>query len=311
MASFGIDRGYTDANRAFLQAFLSRNVLTLETAKPIIAAISSFQDGREVQLQDVTVEDLNSYISEANRKLSPLDLEIRSTFHQQTRERVYALVNTTSDPLTQLATTYTADEIVYVKKLLDAMFNGQNNKGKREAMCLSAIDAIQVGRAQNRRETQNGNTTQSSTGMLGARDAESMLNRLVDEGWLEKSRLGFYSLSPRALMELKGWLVDTYNDEDEDGQKREKIKFCHACREIITVGQRCPKHECPCRLHNICIQNFFRMQRSQNCPICNNEWDGRHYVGEKAITTSESYQTGRRRSGHRPRADIETDIDNT
>ncbi|EXJ92910.1 hypothetical protein A1O3_01466 [Capronia epimyces CBS 606.96] len=298
--------GYTDANRAFLQAFLARSVLTLETAKPVIAAISTVRDGREVQAQDITVDDLNHYISAANRKLSPLDLEIRSTFHQQTRERVYGLVNTTSDPLTQLATTYTADEIIYVKKLLDAMFDGQNNKGRREAMCLSGIEAIQVGRAQNRRETQDGNenaTQPSAAGMLGARDAEAMLNKLLDEGWLEKSRLGFYSLSPRALMELKGWLVETYNEEDEDGQRRDKIKFCHACKEIITVGQRCPRRECSCRLHDICTQNFFRMQRSQTCPICKTEWDGQHYVGEKAITTSESYQSGRRRSGHRPRVD--------
>lgn len=235
MADLGLTPGYTNANRAFLQAFLARTILPLETAKPIIAAISTFQDGREVQPQDVTVEDLNHYISEANRKLSPLDLEIRSTFHQQTRERFYALVNTTSDPLTQLATTYSADEIIYVKKLLDAMFDGQNNKGRREAMCLSGIEAIQVGRAQNRRETQNATATQSAAGVLSARDAEAMLGKLLDEGWLEKSRLGFYSLSPRALMELKGWLVDTYNDEDDNGRKREKIKFCHACREIITV----------------------------------------------------------------------------
>ncbi|KIW81265.1 hypothetical protein Z517_04290 [Fonsecaea pedrosoi CBS 271.37] len=286
MESLGGNAGYSDANKAFLQAFLARSVLTLETAKPIIAACSSFQEKREVLPQDVTVEDLNDYIAEANRRLSPLDLEIRSTFHQQTRERVYALVNATSDPLTQLATTYTADEIVYVKKLLDAMFDGQNNRGKREAMCISGIDAIQVGRTPLRRQAseENENGAQSSAGMLGAKDAENMLHRMQSEGWLEKSRAGFYSLSPRALMELKGWLVDTYNDEDEDGNQKEKIKFCHACKEIITV-------------------NFFRIHRSSRCPLCRTEWDGEHFVGEKAITTSESYQTGKRRSGayNRPR----------
>lgn len=229
------DGRYNDGNRAFLQAFLAQSSLTLETARPILAAISTCEEGREVLAEDINVEDLNTYISEANRKLLPLDLEIRSTFHQHTRERVYALINTTSDPLTQLATTYTPDEIIYVKKLLDAMFDSRNNKGRREAMCVSGIEAIQTGRNQdNRRETQNGSTSQSSAGMLGPRDAESMLNRLLAEGWLEKSRAGFYGLSPRALMELKSWLVDTYN-EDDDGEIRDKIKFCHACKEVITV----------------------------------------------------------------------------
>ena len=194
---------YNDGHRAFVQAFLARGALSLETAKPIIAAISTIQEGREILPQDINLDDLNSYISEANQKLSPLDLEIRSTFHQQTRERVYALINTTSDPLTQLATTYSADEIIYVKKLLDEMFDGKNNKGRREAMCVSGIDAIQAARNKdNRRETQNGNATQSSSGMLSLREAETMLNKLLAEGWLEKSRAGFYSLSPRGLMEL-------------------------------------------------------------------------------------------------------------
>ncbi|KIW91643.1 uncharacterized protein Z519_07611 [Cladophialophora bantiana CBS 173.52] len=288
MDTFGDGPGYNDANRAFLQAFLTRGVLTLETAKPIIAACSTFREQREVLPQDVTVEDLNDYIADANRRLSPLDLEIRSTLHQQTRERVYALVNTTSDPLTQLATSYTPDEIVYVRKLLDAMFDGQNNKGKREAMCISGIDAIQVGRAALRRQAAEENETQATAGVLSAMDSENMLHKLLDEGWLEKSRAGFYSLSPRALMELKGWLVDTYNDEDEDGNKREKIKFCHACKEIITV-------------------------RSTRCPLCRTEWDGECFVGEKSITTSESYQTGKRRSGahnrRRPSANANNEED--
>ena len=238
MEAFGIGSdGYTDANRAFLQAFLARSILTLETAKPIIAACSSYQEKREVLPQDVTVEDLNDYIADANRRLSPVDLEIRSTFHQQTRERVYALVNTTSDPLTQLATTYSADEIAFVKNVLDAMFDGSNNKGRKEAMCISGIDAINVGRPQNRRQTggRDDTATQPTAGVLGGKEVENMLHKLVDEGWMEKSRAGFYSLSSRALMELKGWLIDTYNDEDDDGTKKEKIKSCHACKEIITV----------------------------------------------------------------------------
>lgn len=66
--------------------------------------------------------------------------------------------------------------------------------------------------------------------------AEKVLKSLVAEGWFEKSQAGYYSLSPRALMELRGWLIDTYNDEedDEDDQTM-RIKLCFACKEIITV----------------------------------------------------------------------------
>jgi non-structural maintenance of chromosomes element 1 len=228
---------YNDSNRAFLQAFLSRSTLTFDTAKPILAAIFSAHEGREVLANDVTIDDLNSYISAANTAISPLDLEIRSILHQQTRERYYSLVNTTSDALTQLATTYTAEEIAFVKRILDAMFDGQNNKGRREAICLSGMEAVQLAKPNGKRETQNGAMQSTSQG-LSMRDAENMTARLVEEGWFEKSAKGFYSLSPRALMELKGWLVGTYNDpadDDDDEARRDKIKFCHACKDIITA----------------------------------------------------------------------------
>lgn len=193
MADFVIP-DYNDSNRAFLQAFLARSVLTFESAQPLLAAIFSIQEDKEVVPNDITLEDFKAYIYTANTALSDLDLEIRDTFHQNSRQRVYALVNTTSDALTQLATTYTADEIAFIKRLLDAMFDGPANTKKREAMCLSTMDATQLVRGNNRRETQNG-TSQATQSTMKMDGVEPMLNRLKDEGWLEKSRAGFHTLS--------------------------------------------------------------------------------------------------------------------
>ena len=91
---------------------------------------------------------------------------------------------------------------------------------------------------------QNGTETQGSAGQsLTQVQAEKMMNTLVEEGWFEKSQRNFYSLSPRALMELRGWLLETYNDVDdeEDGEEEgeasvsKRIKLCFACKEIITT----------------------------------------------------------------------------
>ena len=293
--------GYNNSNRAFLQAFLAHSTITYEAAKPILAGIFSADEGREVLANDITSEDLASYISAANNALSPLDFEIRSTFHQQTRERVYALVNLTSDEGIKLATSHTAEEIAFVKRVLDAMFE-TNNKPRSEAMCILNMDAVRLCKPSSTRDTQS-STSQATAQGLSMKDAENMMANLLDEGWLEKSQKGFYSLSPRALMELRGWLVDTYNDpdpeagdEDQSQPRYDKIKFCHACKEIITVGQRCADLKCPGRLHDICTQNVFRLQRGHTCPVCKKEWDGKHFVGEKAITTSDAYLKGKRRS---------------
>lgn len=93
------------------------------------------------------------------------------------------------------------------------------------------------------RQTQNGSETQGSAGQgLTMGQAEKMMKTLVEEGWFEKSIKGFYSLSPRALMELRGWLWETYNDveddEEEDGRVSKKIKQCFACKELITTVSR-------------------------------------------------------------------------
>ncbi|KAJ9656336.1 hypothetical protein H2198_005019 [Neophaeococcomyces mojaviensis] len=289
---------YEDSNRAFVQAFLARNVLTFDQAKPILAAIFSVHEKKQVDAADINKEDFDSMVSAANAALSPLDFEIRSADDQETRETFYALVNTTSDALTQLATIHSSDEIGYVKRLLDEIFETSNTQ-RREAMCIAGKDALNLARA-GRRATQNDEQTQPKFS-LTAHEVETLLTKLVAEGWLDKSAKGFYSLSIRGLMELKGWLVETYNDPvDEDGEAAyQKIKFCHACKGIITKGQRCSDLNCLGRLHDICTQQSFRARQSRTCPVCNREWDGKHYVGEKAITTSDSYLRGKRRSGAR------------
>ena len=212
---------------------LTEGPMTLETLEE-----------KEVPPADVTQADLLSYISAANSAISPLDLEIRSQTHQIKGDRFYALVNTTSDPLTQLATTYTADEIAFVKRLLDYMFE-TNNTRRTEAMCATSIQAISLAKAASaetqRRESGGAGAISHS---LTQREAESMLGRLVDEGWLEKSSKGFYSLSPRALIELKGWLCETYNDDEDepDGDEgpRLRVKMCKACGDIVTIVSHKP-----------------------------------------------------------------------
>lgn len=63
-------------------------------------------------------------------------------------------------------------------------------------------------------------------------------------------------------------------------------------------GQRCPKRACPCRLHDICTDKFFRIHKATNCPLCKTDWkDNSSYVGERVVTTSDEYLQAKRRSG--------------
>lgn len=52
------------------------------------------------------------------------------------------------------------------------------------------------------------------------------------------------------------------------------------------------------------------MQRSNVCPVCKTQWDGKSYVGERSITTSESYQKGKRRSNNRQPSEEQEQVEN-
>ncbi|EFQ27694.1 RING-like domain-containing protein [Colletotrichum graminicola] len=300
---------YNDGNRAFLQAFLARGTLTFEEAQTILAEIFTIEaeDGEPVATEQVTQQDFESFLEAAAEAVSFFDYEIRSAVHQVSKKRVYALVNTASDPMTQLATTYNAEQIAFIKRLLDAMFETYNSP-RMELMCITEMQAIKLARPP-RQQNNNRNDvdedgaptqTQSSADKgLKHSEVEDMLMNLMNQGWLEKSRNGFYSLSPRALLELRAWLIDSYNDPDAAAQEWQRIKFCEACKGIVTVGQRCGEVDCNARLHHICADAYWRTQRSHKCPRCSRDWDDEHYVGEEAQTSTEAYKRGRRRSGGR------------
>lgn len=148
--------------------------------------------------------------------------------------------------------------------------------------------------------------------------AEKLLEDLVTENWFEKSPEGFYSLSPRALMELRAWLIATYNDEDAEEGEWQRIKNCVACKEIVTVGQRCEGRECNVRLHDVCEEGYWKTQVGRRgagtqaaavkkCAGCGKEWKGESFVGERVVTHGERWREGRRKS--RPGREAVEEVD--
>lgn len=218
------------------------------------------KDGGRGLENDITLEDFEQYISTINQQIEPYGYEIRST-HAQTSStrsrmnRIYAFVNSVSDPQTQLATSHTPDEIAYVKRLLDLMFDTKN-KQSREVMAVQSMDAIRLHKApRDSLAATNGDTSMvdgddgpqatqapaqgGAASSITMGQAEALLESLVQEGWLQTSPAKFYALTPRALLELGGWLEDTYNDPNAEEGEWQPIKNCQACREIITVVSHC------------------------------------------------------------------------
>jgi non-structural maintenance of chromosomes element 1 len=304
--------GYNDANRAFLQAFMAHGTLTFPEAQKILAEIVTIYTGAEsVDPQAITMEDFTNFTRLAREAIEPMDFDIRVTRDQvRGGQRVWVFMNAHSDAPTQLATTRTAEEVAYIKRLLDAMFNDYNTP-RMEVMAVNEGQALKVSRPSRSRESlANGNGEGAAAAAdKGLKHSEvlALLSSLVAEGWLEKSREGFFSLSPRALVELWSWLVETYNDIEDDWQH---IKFCEACKEIVTYGQRCNEPGCMMRLHDFCEDGYWRTQRGKKCPKCSTPWAGDHFVGERAVTSRAAYQRGRpKKSTARRRSGVEEPVD--
>lgn len=301
---------WQDAHRAFLQALMARGSMTLDEARPVLASIfnQAHDNPAPIAADELLAEDVEKFVRLAREAVSPLDFDIRKLLHQKTKEPVWAFVNVTSDPSTQLATTHTADEISFVKRLLDAIFDTYN-KPRLELMCLTEDQALKLSRPSPPR---NGRVSLGEAGASqaatdkGLKHSEvlALLASLVAEGWLEKSRGGFYSLTPRALMELAAWMNESYNDPDAEGHEWQRIKHCEACKDVVTVGQRCAHLGCNVRIHDICEEAFWRSRRDRTCPKCRTPWDGEHFVGERAVTASAASRHSNGRGGGARRSEV-------
>ncbi len=288
-----LPEGYDDTSRAFVQAFAARGTLTFDEAKPILAAILTAargDDEAEVNPDSITEDHFNANVAMARAAITPFGLDIRSMMHQVRKERIFAFINSHSDPYTQLATIHSPEEISFVKRILDAMFETFNTQ-RMEVMAITEAQALKLARPpRDRASGVNGASGEASQSAIdrGLKHSEvlAVLTSLVTAGWWERSRAGYYSLTPRSLLELFPWLIATYNDEDADGDDWLPIKFCESCKEIVIVGERCANRDCNIRLHQNCSGSFWAGRHDQECPKCKTEWDGRHFVGEKAVTNA-------------------------
>jgi hypothetical protein len=238
-----------------------------------------------------------------NARLVPYNYEIRTGRDQKSKEITYALVNKTSDAMTQLATRFSASEIAYVRRLLDAMFE-TNNTSLRETMAVKQTDANNLAKPRRNRQSQTASTVEESesqaadTGITLA-ETDAVLEELVKDGFLHFSKAKYYSLAPRALMELHSYLKETYNEtaEDEEDEPMIRIRDCEGCREIVTYGIRCNNRECGVRWHDRCANQYYRHKSAngRGCPRCGTVCGGDVYVGERADRPAGRNSSGGRR----------------
>jgi hypothetical protein len=207
--------------------------------------------------------------------------------------------------MTQLATRFSASEIAYIRRLLDAMFE-TNNTSVRETMAVKQLEANNLAKPRRNRQSQaasmideDGQSQAPDTGITIA-EADLVLDELIKDGFLQLSKAGYYSLAPRALIELHSYLKETYNEtaEDEEDEPTIRIRDCEGCREIVTYGIRCNNRECGVRWHDRCANQYYQQRRGpgeKKCPQCRTVCGGDVFVGERADRVAGRNGSGGRR----------------
>ncbi|KAI0065436.1 hypothetical protein BV25DRAFT_1880277 [Artomyces pyxidatus] len=264
-----------DVNKLFLQAVLSRRLISTDLGKVLwkkaIQAVQAVDDNLQIPYNG-TEEGWGDFVGALNTTLNPLDLELSRLHDENTGIEMYALVNRKGDEVAQLASDYSPLEIAYFKALVEQIMLAPN-----ASYSISSLAAL--------RESSTLKSAMSKT------QAETVLASFVTKGWLHKSLKGRYSLATRTLLELLPYLKSTYPDE---------ILECVICYEILTRGKGCYTPNCNVRIHDHCHTKY--RQGNSKCPSCQHDWASETnakkliWIGEKAAGADDPRRRARRRS---------------
>lgn len=265
-----VDKSST-ARVSWLQSIVSHRIVPAPFAKHLYKRCCTILDLQYTEAAYRTMFD------EAAKHLSVLDLELRNFRDQQTGQTMLALVNTKDDALVQGATRYSSNEIAFVKKLIEEIF-----KARREAYAIPSLEAVRLG---------------SKLRTHLTRDAtEELLKNLVDHNWIDYSSDGIYTLSTRALLELRNYLQNEFGDEH--------FHTCSHCKDIVTLGVGCSytSRGCTTRYHLHCARNtigsavddddaLHRLAGGFSCSDCGRVWKSRP-IGPRALRLSTADHDG-------------------
>ncbi|KAJ3065299.1 Non-structural maintenance of chromosomes element 1 [Rhizoclosmatium hyalinum] len=198
------------------------------------------------RLAGIQSANVRPVVAAANAALAHIDLVLAEAVHPLSGVKHFAVVNAAADDPAQLATAFSPAELALVKQIIKAIVTNDD-----ESFSIHSHDALRL----------------ASPLKLKASDAERVLDSLVSNSWLTKEN-SFLSLSLRALMELKAFLRDEFEDF---------CLNCSVCKEIVTTHyERCSTATCPGRLHKFCAGVYFNAGNARKCPHegCGAAWEG-------------------------------------
>lgn len=251
---------YTDLERTVLQYVVSMGMCDAESLGLIFSKVMKHFEEEEALPEEVKTQlaqrSLDDSIELINTRIHELGFAIQKAHSQDNNQLFYIYVNIVNDSVSKLFTSYTPKEIDVLKKLIEKIVS--DNDRNHESFVVSSTDAMAIC---------------AKFAQLTATQSQLLLNKLVNDGWLNYSRRGKYRLSLRSITELKRDLIEKFglkSASDNAGY----ISLCHGCKEIVTEGVRCNNLDCYIRFHRHCMNNYLTA-KGYDCANeqCSVNWD--------------------------------------
>ncbi|KAG9017085.1 hypothetical protein FRB90_001815 [Tulasnella sp. 427] len=246
----------TTVEKLFLQAMMTRRIVSEKLAMELWRA--SVDAVRKVEPNVEALQEWGPFLGNVKHLLDPLGLDIKGTVIEDTGEKALILVNLVRDEIAQLATAYTATEITFFKQIVELIVMAPN-----ESYSAGEITCLKEG-------------LQLPAGMkVPLRHATKLLGSFAANGWLHKSKRSRYSLGPRAVVELRGYLTETYEEEN--------LQICPTCSGLVF------KVNVPVKEANVKVKSMHHVFKRR--------------VGPETLVGEGAVRDERRDAGHRRRQD--------
>lgn len=141
-------------------------------------------------------QDFEEMISNLNRDLDFISLEIIKKTNPLTGTLQVLLINTLGDEISKLASFYKENEIAFFKQIIQEIVNSNFIFSSTNALSLCKFDK---------------------------KEGERCINNWINQGWLCEDD-GKYTFGPKTVFELGSYLTNEYED---------KLIFCTLCEDIV------------------------------------------------------------------------------
>lgn len=225
-----------DSHRRFLQTMMACGIVDEPGARRL------FQYCCQTHNTQHTTDQLDDFIETINSKLQPLFMQIRKGISEDTGQQFYALVNMAVTDITRMSSDYADNELELFGKTIDLIVSSDSGRVSSTDI-LNSADTL-------------------ATKKLKKSETEHLLNRLVQDKWLNEKR-GEYTLSTRCIIEMEPYIRTMYQDQ---------VKVCHICRNIAIQSQICENPTCGIKIHYHCVARYFKGRAEPHCPACEDFW---------------------------------------